>query len=84
MEEPDVVWVLEGYGKADDVLRAEHPISREQIRRLRDVIAPDADDPWMLRCYPVPFDRWPAVDAILRCGPPRPDLDYLTGAHTAG
>lgn len=82
-EEPEVVWVLEGYSKADDTLRTEHPISREQILQLRDVITPDADDLWMLHCYPVPVELWPAVDAILQCGPPRPELDYLTGAHEA-
>lgn len=83
-EEPEVVWFLEGYSKADDTLRTEHPISREQILRLRDVITPDADDPGMLHCYPVPVELWPAVDAILQCGPRRPDLNYLTGAHKAG
>lgn len=84
MEEPEVVWVLEGYGKADDTLRTEHPISGEQMLRLREVIRPDADDPSMLRSYPVPVELWPAVDAIVRCGPPHPELDYLTGAHEAG
>ncbi|MFE1944874.1 DUF7683 domain-containing protein [Streptomyces massasporeus] len=82
-EEPVVVWVLEGFSKADDTLRVEHPISREQFLQLREVITPAADDPWMLYCYPVPVELWPAVDAILGCGPPRPDLDYLTGAYAA-
>ncbi|MFD5336810.1 hypothetical protein ACFWJD_12580 [Streptomyces hawaiiensis] len=62
----------------------EHPISREQLLRLRELITPAADDPWMLYCYPVPVELWPAVDAILQCGPPLPDLDYLTGAYAAG
>ena len=82
-EEPDVVRVLEGFGKADDTLRVEHPISREQFLRLREVITPDAGDPWMLHCYPVPVELWPAVDAILGCGPPHPELDYLTGTYAA-
>jgi hypothetical protein len=83
-EEPEVVWVLEGYSKADDTLCTEYPISREQILQMRDVITPDADDPWMLHCYPVPIALWPAVDAILRCGPPHPELEYLTCAQAAG
>jgi hypothetical protein len=83
-EEPEVVWILEGFGKADDTLRAERPIGREQMLRLREVITPDADDPWMTNSYPVPVETWPAVDAILRCGPPDPELDYLMGAYRAG
>ncbi|MEU6703205.1 hypothetical protein [Streptomyces wuyuanensis] len=47
------------------------------------MIKPDADDPWMVHCYPVPVQVWSAVDAILRCGPPDPELDYLTGTHSA-
>ncbi|MGW2786494.1 DUF7683 domain-containing protein [Streptomyces populi] len=82
-EEPEIVRVLEGYGKADDTLRTEHPISRVQMLRLREVITPDADDPWMLHSYRVPVDQWPTVEAVLRCGPPDPELDYLTGAHAA-
>ncbi|MFE2319625.1 hypothetical protein ACFXC8_42225 [Streptomyces sp. NPDC059441] len=82
-EEPKVVWALEGYSKADEFLRTECPISREQILQLREVIKPDADDAWMLHCYPVPVEVWPAVDAILRCGPSDPELDYLMGAHAA-
>ncbi|MER7955250.1 hypothetical protein [Streptomyces sp. NPDC096030] len=83
-EEPVAVWVLEGFSKADEFLRSEFPISREQILQLREVIEPDADDPWMLHCYPVPVSLWPKVDAILQCGPPDPELDYLTGAYSAG
>ncbi|MFB6846033.1 hypothetical protein ACFCXS_14375 [Streptomyces sp. NPDC056373] len=82
-EAPDAIWVLEGFGKADDTLRVEHPISREQLLLLREVIKPDPGDPWMIYCYPVPVEVWPAVDAILRCGPPSPELDYLTGAYAA-
>ncbi|MFF8397508.1 hypothetical protein [Streptomyces sp. NPDC016172] len=82
-EESDVVWVLEGFSKADDTLCVAHPISRDQLLRLREVITPGPDDPWMLHCYPVPIELWPAVDAILQCGPPRPELDYLTGASAA-
>ncbi|MEU8530068.1 hypothetical protein AB0C77_31495 [Streptomyces sp. NPDC048629] len=82
-EEPKVVWVLEGYSKADEFLRTKYPISREQILRLREVIKPDADDAWMLYCYAVPVEVWPAVDAILRCGPPDPELDYFTSAYAA-
>jgi hypothetical protein len=82
-EPDDVVWVLEGFSKADDTLRTEHPISREQLLRLREVITPDADDPWLIHCYPVPVELWPEVEAILRCGPPDPELDYLTGAYRA-
>ncbi|CAL9424758.1 hypothetical protein SUDANB6_01926 [Streptomyces sp. enrichment culture] len=84
MEEPAVVWSLEGYGKADDALRTEHPVSREQLLRLRDVLTPDDDGPWTLHCHPVPVELWPAVEAILRCGPPRPELDYLVSAAEAG
>lgn len=80
MEEPNVVWALEGYSKADKFLRTRYPVSREQILRLREVIKPDADDPWMLYCYSVPVEVWPAVDAILRCGPPDSELDYFTSA----
>ncbi|MFI7410639.1 hypothetical protein ACIBU0_18440 [Streptomyces sp. NPDC049627] len=82
-EAPDAVWMLEGFSKADDTLVTEHPISRTQLLRLRELITPDPDDPWMLHCYPVPRELWPAVDAILHCGPPDPDLDYLTGASAA-
>ncbi|MFG2330015.1 hypothetical protein ACGFMM_10355 [Streptomyces sp. NPDC048604] len=78
-----VDWVLEGFSKADEFLRTRHAISREQILRLREVIEPDADDPWMLHCYAVPLEVWPAVDAILRCGPPDPELDYATAAYAA-
>ncbi|MEU6068819.1 MULTISPECIES: DUF7683 domain-containing protein [Streptomyces] len=80
-EEPDLAWVLEGYSKADDTLRTQHPISREQILRLREVIRPDMDDPWMVHSYPVSDELWPAVNAILRCGRPHPELEYLTGAY---
>ena len=52
--------------------------------RLREAITPDADDPWMINSYPIPVGTWLAVDAILRCGPPDPGLDYLTGAYKAG
>ncbi|MGW1495592.1 DUF7683 domain-containing protein [Streptomyces sp. NPDC002402] len=82
-EEPEAVWALEGYSKTDDLLRTEHPISREQVLQLCEVVKPDTDDPWMLHCYPVPVEVWPAVEAILRCGPPDPTLDYLTGASAA-
>ncbi|MEU7718399.1 DUF7683 domain-containing protein [Streptomyces tibetensis] len=82
-EAPDAIWVLEGFSKVDDTLRVEHPISREQLMLLREVIKPDADDPWMIYCYRVPVEVWPEVDAILQCGPPSPELDYLTGAYAA-
>ncbi|MEU2913821.1 hypothetical protein ACWCQ0_23405 [Streptomyces massasporeus] len=45
---------------------------------------PAADDPWMLYCCPVPVELWPAVDAMLGCGPPHPELDHLTGACAGG
>ena len=82
-EPPHATWVLQGYSKADEFLRTEFPISSEQVLRLREVITPDPDDPWMLHFYAVPTEAWPAVDAILRCGPPDPELDYLTGAYAA-
>ncbi|MFJ5936677.1 hypothetical protein AB9128_03775 [Streptomyces cinereoruber] len=78
-----VVWSLQGFSKADEFLRTEFPISREQILRLREVIEPDADDPWMFLGYEVPVEVWPAVDAILRCGPPDPGLDYFTGSYAS-
>ncbi|MEU8525495.1 hypothetical protein AB0C77_07835 [Streptomyces sp. NPDC048629] len=80
---PVAVWVLEGYSKADEFLRTTFPVEPEQILRLRDVIEPDPDDPWMLYCYAVPVEVRPAVDAILRCGPPDPEPDYFTGAYAA-
>ncbi|MFD4373880.1 hypothetical protein [Streptomyces sp. NPDC058486] len=84
MEEPqDVVWSLDGYSKEDEFLRTQYPITRDQIARLREVIIPDADDPWMQYCYDVPLSVWPAVEAILRCGPPDPSLDYQTGSFAA-
>ncbi|MFI6940386.1 hypothetical protein ACIBI4_14030 [Streptomyces sp. NPDC050418] len=46
------------------------------------VITPDPDDAWMIHCYPVPVRSWPAVEAILACGPPDPTLDYFAGAET--
>ncbi|MFI8823943.1 hypothetical protein [Streptomyces sp. NPDC053431] len=82
-EDLGAVWVLQGFSKVDEFLRTEFPISREQIVQLRKVITPDADDPWMFGCYEVPIELWPAVDAILRCGPPDPGLDYLTGCYAA-
>ncbi|MFJ5098715.1 hypothetical protein [Streptomyces sp. NPDC088557] len=82
-EELGAAWVLHGYSKADEFLRTELPISREQILRLREVIKPDADDPWMFLGYPVPVEVWPEVDAILHCGPPDPELDYQTGCYAA-
>ncbi|MCT4356919.1 hypothetical protein M5362_27745 [Streptomyces sp. Je 1-79] len=82
-EEPHVVWTLEGYSKADEFLRTQFPVSREQLLRLREVITPDPGDPWMLDWYPVPVEVWPAVEAILRCGPPDPGLDYFAGAYAA-
>lgn len=78
-----MVWSLQGFSKRDEFLRTEFPISREQIVRLREVITPDADDPWMVYGYNVPLDVWPAVDAILACGPPDPELDYQTSACAA-
>ncbi|MGW2355217.1 DUF7683 domain-containing protein [Actinacidiphila glaucinigra] len=82
-EEPNVVWALEGYSKGDGSLVTESLISREQVIELRAVIDPDPDDPWMIFCYPVPADRWPAVDRILGCGAPDPNLEYLTSARAA-
>ncbi|MGA5192479.1 DUF7683 domain-containing protein [Streptomyces exfoliatus] len=82
-EEFRVVWSLQGFSKADEFLRTEFPISREQIPQLREVIKPDADDPWMLLGYDVPVEVWPAVDAILQCGPPDPGLDYQTGSYAS-
>ncbi|MFH9726933.1 hypothetical protein ACH4M4_28805 [Streptomyces sp. NPDC017254] len=82
-EEPRVVWSLQGYSKVDEFLRTEFPISREQVPLLRELIGPDADDPWMYLGYDVPVEVWPALDAILRCGPPDPSLDYQTGACAA-
>ncbi|MFD0148616.1 DUF7683 domain-containing protein [Streptomyces sp. NPDC055721] len=82
-EEHGVVWVLQGFSKVDEFLRTEFPIRREQILRLREVIRPDADDPWMHLGYNVPIENWPAVDAILQCGPPDPGLDYQTGTYSS-
>ncbi|MFJ5874061.1 hypothetical protein ACIQD1_04950 [Streptomyces sp. NPDC093088] len=82
-EASGVVWSLQGFSKADEFLRTEFPISREQILRLREVIEPDVDDPWMFLGYEVPVEVWPAVDAILRCGPPDPGLDYQTGSYAS-
>ncbi|MEU3687065.1 DUF7683 domain-containing protein [Streptomyces narbonensis] len=82
-EEHGVVWVLQGFSKADEFLRTEFPISREQILRLREVIKPDDDDPLMYYGYEVPVEKWAAVDAILECGPPDPGLDYQTDCHAA-
>ncbi|MFF4950560.1 hypothetical protein [Streptomyces chattanoogensis] len=82
-EEPHVVWTLDGYSKQDEFLRTRRTISRDQIIRLREVITPDADDPWMIYGYNVPLDIWPAVEKILQCGPPDPHLDYQTSAHAA-
>lgn len=59
-EEPGVVWSLQGFSKVDEFLRTEFPISRDQILRLREVIEPDADDPWMFLCYAVPVELWPS------------------------
>ncbi|MFJ6781314.1 hypothetical protein [Streptomyces yangpuensis] len=78
-EQPDVVWSLDGYSKEDEFLRTQHIIRPELIVRLREVIKPDPDDPWMEYGYNVPLEVWPAVDAILQCGPPDPGLDYQTG-----
>ncbi|WP_455569670.1 DUF7683 domain-containing protein [Streptomyces roseolus] len=82
-EDLGAAWVLQGFSKVDDLLRTEFPISREQIVRLREVITPDADDPWMFSGYDVPVESWPAVEAILHCGPPDPGLDYQTGCYAA-
>lgn len=82
-EDLGAVWVLQGFSKVDDFLRTEFPISREQITQLREVITPDADDPWMFSGYDVPIELWPAVDTILQCGPPDPGLDYQTGCYAA-
>ncbi|MFF8413558.1 DUF7683 domain-containing protein [Streptomyces omiyaensis] len=78
-----VVWFLEGFSKQDEFLRTRHPVTPEQISRLREVITPDEDDPWMQYCYDVPLSVWPAVEEILRCGPPDPGLDYQTGSYAA-
>ncbi|MFF9913739.1 hypothetical protein [Streptomyces sp. NPDC013457] len=82
-EQPGVVWSLQGYSKADEFLRTEFPVTREQVLQLREVITPDADDPLMLLNYDVPTGVWPAVDAVLRCGPPDPELDYQIGAYAS-
>ncbi|GGY94298.1 DUF7683 domain-containing protein [Streptomyces poonensis] len=82
-EAPHVVWSLDGFSKQDEFLRTGLPISREQIIQLREVITPDAGDPWMLGCYAVPLSAWPAVDAILHCGPPDQTLDYMISAGAA-
>ncbi|MFG2139498.1 hypothetical protein [Streptomyces sp. NPDC048650] len=82
-EVPHVVWTLDGFSKQDEFLRTQHTISREHIVALREVITPDADDPWMTYCYDVPLDVWPAVEEILHCGPPDPCLDYQISASVA-
>ncbi|MFG2829134.1 hypothetical protein ACGFWI_16995 [Streptomyces sp. NPDC048434] len=82
-EEPHVIWSLDGFSKQDEFLRTQHTISREQIIKLREVITPDADDPWMTYSYDVPLDAWPAVEEILQCGPPDPCLYYQTSAIAA-
>ncbi len=79
-EQPNAVWSLDGFSKEDEFLRTQRLISPEQIVKLREVIKPDADDPWMLYGYDVPLALWPAVDEILHCGPPDPNLDYQTSA----
>ncbi|MDJ0347586.1 hypothetical protein QMK19_40920 [Streptomyces sp. H10-C2] len=80
IDEPAVVWSLDGFSKGDEFLRTERTISREQIIQLREVITPDTDDPWMHYCYEVRLDIWPAVEAILHCGPPDVTRDYQTSA----
>ncbi|MCZ1008665.1 DUF7683 domain-containing protein [Streptomyces lydicus] len=79
-EEPHVAWSLDGYSKQDEFLRTQRAIGREEIIKIREVIAPDADDPWMIYCYDVPLDVWTAVEEILQCGPPDPGLDYQISA----
>ena len=80
---PLVVWSLDGFSNEDDTLHTELPISREQIIKIRTVIPPDADDPWMLHCYEVPLGVWPALDEILQSRPPEPGLEYLTSSSAA-
>ncbi|PBC83793.1 hypothetical protein SAMN05428945_1573 [Streptomyces sp. 2224.1] len=79
-EEPYGVWSLDGFSKQDEFLSTQRAISREQIIKLREVITPDVDDPWMTDCYHVPFDVWTAVEEILQCGPLDPCLDYQISA----
>ncbi|MFH8712678.1 DUF7683 domain-containing protein [Streptomyces zaomyceticus] len=79
----DIVWYLEGFSKEDEFLRTRFSITRDQIVRLREVVTPDEDDPWMQHGYDVPVSVWPAVDEILHCGPPDPSLDYQTGSYAA-
>ncbi|MER7735622.1 hypothetical protein ABTX80_32510 [Streptomyces erythrochromogenes] len=82
-EPQNVVWVLDGYSKQDEFLRTRHTISRDQIIRLREVLTPDPDDPWIVYGYDVPVTIWPEVEGILHCGPPDPTLDYQTGCYRA-
>ncbi|MCC3777022.1 hypothetical protein [Streptomyces sp. UNOB3_S3] len=56
------MWSLDGFSKEDEPLRAQFPISREQIAELRKVVKPDPDDPWLIGgCYPAPVEFWPEI-----------------------
>ncbi|MFD9764151.1 hypothetical protein ACFWXI_11515 [[Kitasatospora] papulosa] len=81
-DDPDMVWVLSAF-REDESLHSEHPISKDQLVRLREVVVPDPDDPWYIHIYPVPPDVWPKVDEILHCGPPDPNLEYFVDGYAA-
>ncbi|WP_419994919.1 DUF7683 domain-containing protein [Streptomyces boninensis] len=74
-------WVLSGFGKEDERLHVEYQVSKEQLAAIRECVPPALDDPWYVHSYPVPRDAWPAIDQILGCGPPNPDLDYFVDGY---
>ncbi|SEF90839.1 hypothetical protein SAMN05216223_102441 [Actinacidiphila yanglinensis] len=78
----NMVWRISAF-RGDHSLHSELPIGKDQLAKLREVVAPDPDDPWYMFSYPVPLDVWSKVNEILHCGPPDPDLEYFISGYAA-
>ncbi|MET8331585.1 hypothetical protein [Streptomyces sp. NPDC005181] len=78
-----MMWVLSGFG-ADESLCSEHPISKEQLVKVREVVPPAPDDSWYVHSYRVPHGALHAMGQILQCQPLDRDVEYFVDGYAAG
>ncbi|MFB9525130.1 hypothetical protein [Nonomuraea roseola] len=75
-------WALASYHDSDGSHHADQPITREQIKLIRDLFE-RGDDEWMeAGCYPITSAIWPEVSAILGYGPPVAGVTYFIEAFS--
>jgi hypothetical protein len=69
-------WYLVGYDNADEWLRTEFAITRDQLISIRDMFD-RGDDEWFAHCYEIKPDMWPRLIETLGCPPPEASLAYF-------